>query len=257
MPDYLRTPVDAVDASKLVWSDEFDYNGTPDPTKWTFDIGTGNWGWGNNEQQFYTDRTENAYVTDGTLKIRAIQENYQGKAYTSARLKSAFLGDWTYGRIQIRARMANVAARGTWAALWMLPTDQVYGTWPDSGEIDIIEHVGYNPGMFHGTIHTSSFNHMKGTQSDSNVAGNLNDWHVFEIDWSADKIDFIMDDFRFHTFRRQESHTFREWPFDQRFHIIMNVAVGGNWGGAQGIDDSAFQGGGQVMEIDWVRVYSQ
>lgn len=248
--------VAAVDPSKLVWSDEFDSDGSPDPTKWSFDIGTGNWGWGNNEQQFYTDRMENVFVTDGILNIRAIRESYQGKEYTSARLKSKLQGDWTYGRIQIRARLAKAAGRGTWSAIWMLPTDQVYGQWPDSGEIDIMEHVGYDATRFHGTVHTSSFNHMRGTQSESNIVAELNDWHVFEIDWSADKIDFIMDSYRFHTFRRNEGNTFREWPFDQRFHLILNVAVGGNWGAAQGIDATAFESVGQVMEIDWVRVYS-
>ncbi len=239
-----------------MWSDEFNENGTPDPTKWTFEIGNGDWGWGNGELQYYTDRAENAFVMDGILNIRAIRESYGGKDYTSARLKTKLKGDWTYGRIQIRARLANVAGRGTWAALWMLPTDQIYGQWPDSGEIDIMEHVGYDPGRFHGTVHTGAFNHMRGTQNGNDMAAALNDWHVYEIDWSADKIDFIIDGSRFHTFRRQESSTFREWPFDERFHLILNIAVGGTWGAAQGVDEAAFTGVGQIMEIDWVRVYS-
>lgn len=246
-----------MDPSNLVWADEFDHDGTPDPDKWTFDLGTGDWGWGNNELQYYTDRLDNAFVKDGILNIRAVRESFGSKDYTSARMKSKFHGDWVYGRIQIRARLQNGGARGTWAAAWMLSTDGVHGGWPDSGEIDIMEHVGYDPGVFHGTVHTEAFNHMKGTQRGGDTTAALDDWHIFEIDWSADKIDFLLDDVRYHTFSRLEPSTFREWPFDQQFHVILNVAVGGNWGGIEGIDEAAFQGAGQIMEVDWVRVYSE
>ena len=243
--------------SQLVWSDEFDNDGRPDVDKWCYDIGTGNSGWGNQELQYYTDRLDNAFVSNGILNIRAIREDYQGKKYTSARIKTKFHGDWLYGRIRIRARLSNGAARGTWPAVWMLSTDGVYGGWPESGEIDIMEHVGYDPGVFHGTIQTDSYNHMKNTQQGSDTPANLTDWHVHEIIWSADKIDFVLDDFRFFTFARKQSATFREWPFDQRFYLILNMAVGGSWGGVKGVDEAAFEGSGQTMEVDWVRVYNE
>lgn len=190
------------------------------------------------------------------LTIRAVRESYGGKDYTSARITTKSHGDWTYGRVQIRARLSNGSGRGTWSAAWMLPTDGVYGGWPESGEIDIMEHVGYGSGVFHGTVHTGTYNHMKGTQRGGDVPADLDGWHVFEIDWSADKIDFIVDDFRFYSFSKDEPNTFREWPFDQRMHVILNMAVGGSWGGVEGVDEAAFEGVGQVMEVDWVRVYS-
>jgi beta-glucanase (GH16 family) len=139
----------------------------------------------------------------------------------------------------------------------MLPTGSVYGGWPDSGEIDIMEHVGYDAGKFHGTVHSAAYNHMLGTQSGGRILAGLADWHIYEIDWSENKIDFILDGAKFHSFQRISSATFREWPFDQNFHLIFNIAVGGSWGGLQGINDTAFEGDGQVMEVDWVRVYSQ
>lgn len=166
-------------------------------------------------------------------------------------------GDWKYVRIQIRTRLSSATARGTWSALWMLPTGNVYGGWPDSGEIDIMEHVGYDAGKFHGTVHSAAYNHMLGTQNGGQILAGLADWHIYEIDWSENKIDFILDGAKFHSFQRSSSATFREWPFDQNFHLIFNIAVGGSWGGLQGINETAFEGVGQVMEVDWVRVYSQ
>lgn len=242
------------DFGTLLWSDEFSVNGVPDPTKWTYDVGGG--GWGNNELQHYTDRMANAFIQDGILNIRAVRESYGGNDYTSARIKTKGFGDWTSGRMQIRARLAYGAGLGTWAAAWMLPTDQVYGPWPTSGEIDIMEHVGYEPGIFHGTVHTGAFNHLLGTQSGNKMSADWNAWHTHEVIWTADHIDFLLDDVVYHTFRRQEFSTPQEWPFDQRFHLILNMAVGGAWGGARGVDENAFVGNGQIMQVDWVRVYS-
>jgi len=192
--------VPPVDPAKLIWSDEFNYEGAPDPTKWTYDIGTGSWGWGNNELQYYTNRCDNAYVKDGILHIRARKESFEGRAYTSARIKTLNCVDWKYGRIQIRTRLSGGAARGTWSALWMLPSVNEYGGWPDSGEIDIMEHVGYDPGRIHGTIHSAAFNHMIGTQKGGQISTSLNEWHIYEIDWSEDRIDFILDGSRYHVF---------------------------------------------------------
>mmetsp|Transcript_15332 Transcript_15332/g.20482 ORF Transcript_15332/g.20482 Transcript_15332/m.20482 type:complete len:569 (-) Transcript_15332:271-1977(-) len=243
------------DPSKLVWSDEFDVDGLPDPTLWSYDIG-GN-GWGNNELQYYTDRSENAYISSGVLNIRAVRENHQGKEYTSARLVTRNTGDWTYGRVLVRARLLHCTGLGTWPAIWMLPTDWVYGGWPKSGEIDIMEHVGYDTGKVHGTVHTEAFNHGIGTQVGSSIFTNVEDWHVYEVIWSPNAIDFVMDGVKYHEFLRTADASYREWPFDERFHLLLNVAVGGSWGGAMGVDGASFDGEGQTMEVDWVRIYSE
>eukprot|EP00934_Nitzschia_sp_Nitz4_P000424 Nitzschia sp. Nitz4//scaffold236_size30323//4352//6175//NITZ4_007984-RA/size30323-processed-gene-0.20-mRNA-1//-1//CDS//3329543481//424//frame0 len=255
-PEYSTETIEPVDESTLVWSDEFDYVGSPDPTKWTYDLGTGSWGWGNNELQHYTDRLDNVFVEDGVLHIRAVREDYEGSPYTSARIKTMNMGDWTYGRVQVRVRLLHGTARGSWAAAWMLSTDDKYSGWPASGEIDIMEHVGYDAGRVHGTVHTQSYNHMIGTQDGSSVLMDTSDWRVHEIIWTPEKIDFILDGYVFHTFERDEDSTYAEWPFDERFHLILNVAVGGGWGGLQGVDEASFAGDGQIMEVDWVRVYS-
>ena len=236
---------------KLVWSDEFEYTGLPDTSKWSYDVG--GHGWGNNESQYYTqNRLENARVENGVLIIEARREGFQGRSYTSARVISKDKGDWKYGRFEIRAKLPR--GRGTWPAIWMLPTDWVYGGWPASGEIDIMEHVGYEMNIIHGTIHTDRFNHTKGTQIGSSLlARNVDtEFHVYAMEWRPDRIDIFLDGKRYFTVSNDGSG-FEAWPFDQRFHLLMNIAVGGNWGGAQGIDDSIFP---QRMEIDYVRVYT-
>lgn len=238
----------------LVWSDEFSDDGKPDPEKWDYDVGGS--GWGNNELQYYTKSLNNAFVSNGVLKIRAVREDYEGRQYTSARLVTKKNGDFKYGRIQFRARLEQCTARGTWPALWMLPTDWVYGGWPDSGEIDVMEHVGYDTGRVHGTVHTRAFNHGDGTQVGKSILTTVEDWHVYDIIWSKDRIDFIIDGVKYHEFENRQI-SYKEWPFDQKFHLIVNVAVGGNWGGQKGVDEDAFKGSGQIMEIDWVRVYSE
>ncbi len=235
----------------LQWSDEFDYTGLPDPARWGYDVGGG--GWGNNELQYYTEnRQENARVEDGRLVIEAVKEAYGGRDYTSARLVSRDKGDWLYGRFEIRAKLP--AGRGTWPAIWMLSTDWVYGGWPRSGEIDIMEHVGYDMQRIHGTIHTDDFNHTRGTQiGNSILASNVDtEFHVYAMEWRPHRIDIFMDGLRYFTVTDNGTGV-GAWPFDQRFHLLMNIAVGGDWGGAQGVDDSIFP---QRMEVDYVRVYS-
>ena len=254
------TYVDPPDPSHLVWSDEFDGPGgsLPDPARWTYDVGTGNWGWGNGELQYYTEADPaNASVEGGILSIRAVRREKDGAEYTSARLVTRELGDWTYGRFLIRARLDRCSGLGTWPAIWMLPTDRTYGGWPSSGEIDIMEMVGYEPGVVHGTVHTEAYNHGLGTQVGSRTAVELEGWHVYEVIWTPNRVDFVVDGRKYHEFARVASGTYREWPFDRRFHLLLNVAVGGQWGGAMGVDPGAFEGDGQVMEVDWVRVYSQ
>jgi beta-glucanase (GH16 family) len=238
-----------------VWSDEFEYVGTPDSTKWNYDLGDGCpnvCGWGNNEAQYYTHDLKNVRVENGNLIIEAIKDSLGGKAYTSARIVSKHKGDWTYGRIEVKAKLPK--GKGTWPAIWMLSTNWKYGGWPASGEIDIMEHVGYDPGVVHGTIHTELYNHIKGTQKEGKitVVDCMDQFHLYAIDWTKDKMDFFVDETLYHTITRDPADDFKGWPFDQPFHLIMNVAVGGNWGGKEGIDDSIWP---QRMEIDYVRVY--
>lgn len=233
----------------LVWSDEFDYTGLPNPAKWTCE--EGGHGWGNNELQYYTmNRSQNARVENGVLIIEAIKETYNGRDYTSARLITTGKGDWLYGRFEARAKVPG--GRGIWPAIWMLPTDNAYGGWPASGELDIMEHVGYDPTHIFGTAHTQAYNGKIGTQKGSSATGN--DWetafHVYAIEWSPSKVDFLVDDIKYYTFNNEG--TWEKWPFDKRFHFILNVAVGGSWGGAQGVDPLIFP---RRMEIDYVRVY--
>ena len=235
---------------KLVWADEFNKSGLPDTTKWNYDVG-GN-GWGNQEKEFYTKaRNENVKIEDGILTIKAIKEPYQNADYTSARLVSKGKGDWTYGRFEIRAKLP--AGRGTWPAIWMLPTKWEYGNWPHSGEIDIMENVGYMPDSLFGTVHTGAYNHSIGTQKGKSIYCNsLSDsFHVYAINWTKESVSFYMDGKKYHEFINDKTGS-EAWPFDKSFHLLLNLAVGGGWGGKQGIDESIFP---QAMEVDYVRVY--
>ena len=240
---------------RLVWNDEFNYTGLPDSTRWGYDVGDGCpdvCGWGNNELQYYTVRnTRNARVENGHLVIEAHKEAKGGKNWTSARVVSKYKGDWTYGRIEVRANLP--AGRGTWPAIWMLPTDWKYGNWPASGEIDIMEFVGFSPDTIFGSVHTRSFNHAIGTQSTQGIplGTSPSDFHVYAIEWTPDRIDFYMDKHLYHTFRNNGSGP-DAWPFDQRFHLLLNIAVGGNWGGKMGVDETIWP---QRMLVDYVRVY--
>jgi beta-glucanase (GH16 family) len=236
----------------LVWSDEFNGSGLPDASKWGYDVGGS--GWGNGEAQYYTEaRTENARVENGNLVIEARREAYGGMNYTSARLVTRNKGDWTYGRMQVRALIPS--GRGTWPAIWMLPTDWQYGGWPDSGEIDIMEHVGFDVNNVHGTVHTKAYNHMIGTQKGATtwVGDATTAFHDYVVEWTPDRIDFYVDSNRYYSFANEGTGS-AAWPFDKRFHLILNIAVGGSWGGVQGIDDGAFP---QRMLVDYVRVYTK
>ncbi|MFY0672046.1 MAG: family 16 glycosylhydrolase [Bacteroidia bacterium] len=234
---------------RLVWADEFDYDGAPDSKKWGYDIGGD--GWGNEEIQYYTNNRKNSFVKDGYLTIRAIKENVGGRNYSSARLVSREKGDWKYGRFEIRAKLPS--GKGTWPAIWMLPTDWEYGGWPESGEIDIMEHVGYDLNVIHGTVHTEDYNHQKNTQKGGSktVSGATENFHIYAIDWQENRIDFLIDGEKYFTFYK-ESDSYKEWPFDKRFHLLLNIAIGGTWGGLEGVDDNIFP---TEMLIDYVRVY--
>ena len=251
----IATPV-APKEYKLVWSDEFDQPGAPNPARWDYDLGDGCpnvCNWGNNELQFYTQEANNVRVQNGLLIIEAHKEKKGTKEYSSTRLVSRDKGDWTYAKIEVRAKLPK--GKGTWPAIWMLPTDWRYGGWPKSGEIDIMEHVGFNEGQVHGTVHTEAYNHGIGTQKGGfmQVPDATSAFHIYSIEWEADAIAFKIDGKMYYSFGRTGSGS-AEWPFDQRFHLIMNIAVGGNWGGQQGIDDTIWP---QRMEVDYVRVYQR
>jgi beta-glucanase (GH16 family) len=235
--------------STPAWQDEFDYSGRPDPAKWGYDLGGD--GWGNNELQYYTDRIDNAAVGNGVLTITARKEPMNGRSYTSARLVSKGKGDFRYGRIEVRARLPS--GRGTWPAIWMLPTDWAYGDWPKSGEIDIMEHVGFDPDVVHVSVHTEAYNHIINTQKTATrkVTGAMTAFHRYRIDWTPDTIRGYIDDAQMFEFANERTGP-AAWPFDQRFHLLLNIAVGGNWGGKQGVDDKVFPA---RMEVDYVRVY--
>jgi len=244
---------------ELVWFDEFDYSGLPNPQKWDYDVG--GHGWGNQEAQYYTRaRLENARVENGQLVIEARREAepYQGHTFTSARLVTRGKASWTYARVEVRAQLPS--GRGTWPAIWMLPDRQTYGSayWPDNGEIDIMEHVGFDPDVVHGTVHTKAYNHMLGTQRGGNirVPTARTEFHVYAIEWTPEEIRWFVNDSLYYRFPNERlsnrNADWRQWPFDQPFHLILNIAVGGTWGGMQGIDSTAFPA---RMLVDYVRVY--
>ncbi len=235
----------------LVWSDEFD--GTElDSSKWRYEVNGD--GGGNNELQYYTN--SNTEVSDGTLKIIAKLEDYALKNYTSSRITTEYCAEWKYGIFEISAKLP--AGRGTWPAIWMMPVYSRYGGWPNSGELDIMEHVGYDMNHIHSTIHNDYYNGQQGTQKGDGTT-NFDDvseaFHVYKMEWLPDKILFWTDDELVYTYDPNKFSTCPAkeiWPFNSPFFLIMNVAIGGTWGGAQGVDDSIFP---VQMEIDYVRVY--
>lgn len=240
---------------KLVWADEFNYTGLPDSSKWDYDKAHGcpsNCGWGNHELQYYTwNRRENARVENGHLIIEARKEQWESAKFTSTRLVTRNKGDWKYGRVEVRAKLPS--GKGIWPAIWMLPTDWKYGGWPNSGEIDIMEFVGYMPDSLFGTVHTEAYNGMRGTQKVKSifVKDLSTSFHVYAIEWDENSISFFFDGKLYNHFKNEKTSS-ASWPFDQRFHLLLNVAVGGDWGGKQGVDDSIFP---QKMFIDYVRIY--
>jgi beta-glucanase (GH16 family) len=235
----------------MVWSDEFEYSGLPDSKKWTAEVG--GHGWGNNELQFYTSgRIENARVENGMLTIEARKESWENMNYTSARLVSKNKGDWQYGKIEVRAKLPK--GRGTWPAIWMLGTTTPF-KWPDDGEIDIMEHVGFNQGTVHASIHTKKFNHVAGTQKTATiqVADCSENFHVYSVEWDKDSVKAAVDGNYYFSFANEKTG-YEAWPFDNKMHLLLNIAVGGNWGGQQGVDETIWP---QKMDIDYVRVYQR
>ena len=241
---------------KLVWSDEFD--GTYlDESKWEYMLGDGTSfglpsGWGNNELQWYTD--DNITIEDGKLIITAKEQSMSGKDYTSSRIRTLDMGDWKYGKFEIRAKMP--IGQGIWPALWMLPTNFIYGGWAASGEIDIMEYLGHEPHKVHATLHyggewpTNTSNQKTKTLSESTYHDNF---HIFALEWEEGKMRCYVDGEPYGGWSSWWTSAEVNFPapFDQKFHLLINLAVGGNWPGAP----DATTEFPQLLEIDYVRVY--
>ena len=225
----------------MIWSDEFD--GTQlSSSKWGYDLGANN-GWGNNEKEYYTDRTDNSFVSDGTLKIILKKESYQGSSYTSARLLTKGKFSFKYGTIKVRAKLP--AGGGTWPAIWMLGDNISSVNWPACGEIDIMEHLGNQLNKIYGTLHYTGHSGGSAEGGTTMITNATTDFHIYSLEWSPATIKFFVDDALYYS--HGNSGTL---PFNQTFFLILNVAMGGNFGGA--IDPNFTSG---TMEIDYVRVY--
>ena len=253
----------AAEPWKLVWADEFNQDGLPDPKKWTNEVGFIR----NNEAQFYTTgRKENARIENWKLIIEARKERLPNTGprhrqrefaeYTSASLTTQGLAEWKYGRFEVRAKLPN--GRGVWPAAWMLGVNIRQVGWPKCGEIDIMEFVGYDPKLVHANIHTAKYNHARGTGKGNQLEisnERVSDtFHTYAVEWHEDRLDFYFDDTNYFTYAKESGAGVEAWPFDQPHYLILNLAIGGSWGGRQGIDDSIFP---QRYEIDYVRVYGK
>jgi beta-glucanase (GH16 family) len=253
---------------KLVWSDEFSRDGLPDASKWGYERGFVR----NQELQYYTaGKRENARVEDGMLVIEAHpahlpnpafrpdasprrwQQHREYATFTSASLTTRETASWTYGRIEVRAKVP--AARGTWPAIWMLGKNIGEVGWPACGEIDILEHVGHEPGVVFANVHTRGYNHTRGNGRGSRleVPTAETEFHVYAVEWTRERMDFLVDGQKYFTLKNDGTGV-DSWPFDAPHYLILNLAVGGSWGGAKGVDQAAFP---QRFLIDYVRIYQR
>lgn len=234
----------------LEWSDEFDYNGLPDASKWDYEEGFVR----NQEAQYFTKaRIENAEVRDGALYITAIKEQYKGAEYTSASVITKGIKEFTYGRIEISAQVPN--GLGVWPALWTLGVNIEQVGWPLCGEIDMLEFVGHDPEHVHFNIHSQKYNHTNKTNIGyiHNVESPWDGFHQYAVEWYPDHINWFYDGVKIFTAAKQEGDGVEGWPFeDAAQYLIMNLAIGGTWGAEKGIDDSAFP---QALVIDYARIY--
>ncbi|RZJ39908.1 MAG: glycoside hydrolase family 16 protein [Chryseobacterium sp.] len=239
---------------ELTWSDEFNGNSgaSPDASKWSYDIGTGNGGWGNQELEYYTNRPENISMDgNGNLIITAKKESYNGSAFTSARIKTKGLFDQQYGRFE--ARLKTPYGPGLWPAFWMLGANMDQVPWPQCGEIDIMELRGQEPHIINGTLHGPGYS---GGAAITKMHGLQNgrfdtDFHIFAVEWDADKVDFFVDDYLYQRLTKEEVEKKGQWVYNTPFFMILNVAVGGNYVGFP-VDGTPFP---QKMTVDYVRVY--
>jgi beta-glucanase (GH16 family) len=241
---------------ELVWHDEFDLPAI-DLTKWEYEVN--GWGGGNNELQYYTARDTNSFIENGVLVIQALHETYTGpdgtRDYTSARMRTLNKGDWNYGRFDIKAKLPF--GKGLWPAIWMLPSDWIYGGWAASGEIDIMELLGHEPNKVYGTLHYGGEypnNVMSGTSFTLQQNYFFNDFHFFTLEWDTTEFRWYVDGIQYQAQTNWwTSNGTYPAPFDQRFHILLNVAVGGNWPGNPD-QTTIFP---QTMTVDYVRVYKK
>ncbi|PNQ74680.1 glycosyl hydrolase family 16 [Hanstruepera neustonica] len=240
--------------NQLVWQDEFNTDGPIDTSKWNYDIGNGSEqgipGWGNNELQYYTDRPENITVQDGMLMITAREESYEGSGFTSARIQTKDLFEKKYGRFEARIQLPW--GQGMWPAFWMLGSNSDVVEWPACGEIDIMENRGSEPTIINGTVHGPGYSAGESISKAYDLVNDRFDtgFHVFGIEWGQGYINFYVDDVLYNQITPEDVPG--PWIFDnQPFYIIMNVAVGGNYGGPPN-DNTVFP---QTMYVDYVRVY--
>ena len=227
--------------TNLVWSDEFETPGAPDPTKWAYELGAD--GWGNQELQNYTNSSENSVVAGGVLKIIAKKQNSGGAAYSSARLVTKNKYEFKYGKIEFKAKLPS--GGGTWPALWMLGANYATNPWPACGEIDIMEHKGNDPNVIHGTLHYPGHSGGNGNGATTTTTNASSEFHIYSAIWSPTAIRLFVDGVQFHTVANDGS-----LPYNANFFLIMNVAMGGTFGGT--VDPTFTQ---SSMEVDYVRVY--
>lgn len=227
----------------LIFSDEFNTPGAPDPSKWGYDIGNGSNGWGNEEKQYYTSRTENAVVQNGALRIVLKKENFSGFNYTSARLLTANKFSFKYGIVEARAKLP--AGGGTWPAIWSLGANIGSVGWPACGEIDIMEHKGNDLNRIFGTLHYPGRSGGSADGSSRIISNATTEFHIYKVEWTAAAIKIYVDDVLYHTVANSNAI-----PFNHNFFLIMNVAMGGTFGGA--IDPNFTEA---AMEVDYIRVY--
>lgn len=225
----------------LSWSDEFNIDGPPDSSKWSYETGAG--GWGNNELQYYTIRPENVKVQGGVLKINLLKEVYNGSNYTSARIVTRNKYTLQYGRVDIRAKLP--AGGGTWPALWMLGANLDTNPWPACGEIDIMEHVGNNLNKIYATLHSPGNSGANGNGSNVTIANATTEFHIYSLDWSAATLKFYVDNVLFYTYNNTSTT-----PFNNPFFFIFNCAMGGNFGGAVDPNFTA-----ATLEVDYIHVF--
>ncbi len=235
--------------TQLVMAEEFDSGTAPNPSLWNYDIGTGANGWGNNEFQYYTNRSQNIKVEDGFLKITALKEQFMGSGYTSARILTKGKFEQKYGRIEARIKMP--LGKGLWPAFWMLGANSSTVIWPQCGEIDIMEYLGNNPTTIFGTVHGPGYSGGNAVSKNYSLPNNRfdNDFHIFGIEWDENQINYYVDDVLYNQIT--PAKTPGEWVFNQPFYIILNMAVGGNFPGPPNAE-TVFP---QTMLVDYVRVY--
>lgn len=233
----------------LTWSDEFDHDGLPDPSHWDYEDGKIR----NGEAQFYTREARNARIENGHLILEAHRQDHDGSAYTAASLHTKGKASFSFSRVEVRAKLPH--GRGVWPAIWMLGNDWPAAHWPACGEIDILEFVGFEPGVVHSNVHSDGYNHMRGNGRGTRIplADASETFHTYAVEWDRERMVFSIDGGP--TFAVDNDHTgAASWPFDGPFFLLLNFAVGGSWGGQKGIDESVFP---QRFEIDWVRVYER